>query len=183
MNSEQEWGKPRWHLVHTHPRQELRADFNLKTLNVETYVPMYKHIVRSPFTAQTTHTLKPLFPRYVFVRFRVNDLYHKIKFTRGVQDLVCFDAAPATVDDEVIAMLQSRQDKQGLIRIEDGFQPGDRVVVSHGPFSNLTAVFERAALDSDRVVLLLQTVSYQARVVVDKASIRKPGKLEQAFVQ
>ncbi len=183
MYSEERLGELCWHLVRTHPKQELRADFNLKTLNVETYVPMYKLAARSQYATQTTHTVKPLFPRYVFARFRINDLYHKVKFTRGVQELVCFESAPATVDDEIIAMLQARQDKQGLIRIEDNFQPGDQVVVKDGPFANLVAVFERTTMDSDRVVLLLQTVSYQARIVVDKASIRKPGKLDQAFVQ
>jgi hypothetical protein len=42
------------------------------------------------------------------------------------------------------------------------------VKIKDGPFSNLIGILEHEISDSDRVSILLTTISYQARVVVDK---------------
>jgi len=44
--------------------------------------------------------------------------------------------------------------------------PGQLVKIQDGPLSGLEAVFEREMSDHQRVVLLLRTLAYQARVVV-----------------
>jgi transcription antitermination factor NusG len=45
--------------------------------------------------------------------------------------------------------------------------PGDVVQIQEGPFKGLEAVFEREMGDSQRAVLLLQALSYQASLVVN----------------
>jgi len=172
MEAMDQWNGLCWHLIHTHPRQEARAEYNLRTLNVETYVPIYKKRRYDQFTGARCDQLKPLFPRYVFARFSVNDLYHKVRFTRGVRDLVCFDKRPAVVDEEIIAFIRARQTRDGSIRLQH-FEAGDEVMIKEGPFQKLTAIFERPTSDADRVVLLLESVGYQARVIVDLESITK----------
>jgi len=46
------------------------------------------------------------------------------------------------------------------------FTPGQKVRIQDGPLQGLEAIFEREMSDRQRVVLLLQSVAYQARVVV-----------------
>jgi transcription antitermination factor NusG len=47
------------------------------------------------------------------------------------------------------------------------FSAGQTVRVQSGPLKGLEAIFEREMGDRQRAVLLLKTLSYQARVVVD----------------
>jgi len=39
--------------------------------------------------------------------------------------------------------------------------------------NNLTGIFECEMNDSDRVMILLQTINYQGHIIVEKNSIRK----------
>ena len=172
MNTEDLCNALSWHLIHTHPRQETRAETNLRSLNIETYVPMYKKVRFNQITGKSACEYRALFPRYVFARFKINDMYHKVRFTRGVQDLVRFDARPAIVDEEIIDLIRSRQETESVIKIEE-FHAGERVVIRNGPFERLAAVFQRQTSDAARVVLLLDSVSYGAHVIVDRDSIVK----------
>jgi transcriptional antiterminator RfaH len=164
-----------WHLIHTHPRQEARAEHNLRTMNVETYVPVYRTGRHSRTASKGSGDFKPLFPRYVFARFKVNDLYHRVRFTRGVHAIVCFDDLPAIVDDEIIDLIRLRESKHGSVRLGE-FKAGDKVVVRGGAFERLHAIFERPTSDNERVVLLLESVGFQGRIIVDLDSIA-PAKL------
>ena len=178
MTDVESWDIPCWHLVHTRPKEEARAECNLRTLNIRTYVPMYQAKKRNSFTGAMSFVTKPLFPRYVFAQFKIKDLYHKVCFTRGVQELVSFNNSPAAVDESVIQMIRDREEKNGLVNLREELKPGDRVIIQDGPFAKLGAVFERTTSDSDRVSLLLQTVGYQARILVDRDVVSKvaPGE-------
>lgn len=170
MEVAEQWNTLSWHLIHTHPRQEARVEFNLRTLDVETYVPLYERRRHNRITGAKQYQYKPLFPRYVFARFKVNDLYHKVRFTRGVRDLVSFNKQPAVVDENLIALIRLWQERtNGWIK--PGFKPGDEIIIKEGPFAKLRAIFERPTSDAERVVLLLDSVGYQARVIVDLDSI------------
>src|SRR5687767_12130087 len=90
-----------WYVVHTHPKQEDRANSNLRALGIETLEPILRVNKFNQFTGKVTHLVKPLFPSYIFSRFRYNELYHKVRYTRGVHNLVSFNNKPAEVDDEI----------------------------------------------------------------------------------
>src|SRR5215468_8378498 len=132
MEREALWNTCCWHLIHTRPKQEARAEYNLMTLNIETYTPMYKAKRVNQYTGKIDYRAKPLFPRYLFARFSINDLYHKVCFTRGVRSLVCYDNYPPEIDEEVIAMIQSREGKDGFVRIDEEFSAGDEVIITNG---------------------------------------------------
>jgi len=87
--------------------------------------------------------------------------------------VVSFGGIPSLVDDEIIELLQSRVDGDGLVRIGEEFRPGDKVIMRSGMLSNLVGVFEREMNDSERVMILLATINYQGHVIVDKELIRK----------
>ena len=60
--------QPSWYVLHTHPKQENRAESNLLSWNVETFVPRYKTRRRNQFKSNPGYTVRPLFPGYIFVR-------------------------------------------------------------------------------------------------------------------
>jgi transcriptional antiterminator RfaH len=166
-------GTARWYVIHTHPKQEDRAGSNLKVLGVPIFNPKILEPRYNQFMYAPAYVAKPLFPRYMFAQFRVEDLYHKVRFTRGVNSVVSFGAAPAPIDDEIIMLIQSNVKKDGFIRIDEEIKPGDRVIVKDGPLKYFAGIFERKMKDADRVRILLQTVSFQAHVEIDIDMVTK----------
>lgn len=162
-----------WYVVNTHPKQEDRTSSNLKSLGIDTLNPKLRTSKRNQYTGKLTPVIKPLFPGYIFARFEFDELYHKVRFTRGVHSLVCCDNRPTPVDDEVIHLVSSRIGADGFITALEELKAGDEVVINDGRFQNLRGVFERELEDAERVRILLHTVSFQAHVVVDRASIDK----------
>jgi transcriptional antiterminator RfaH len=162
-----------WYVVHTHRQQEDRANSNLLSLGLEMLNPKLRVKKFNEFSGKLTCVAKPLFPNYIFARFRVNQSYHQVRFTRGVHSLVCFTSEPASVDDAIIELIRARVDDDGFVKTEDAFKRGDEVRISDGRFRNLYGVFEHDMPDADRVQILLNTVSYQAHVVVDRALLNK----------
>ena len=169
-----------WYVVHTHPKQEERTSSNLGTLQLETLAPRLRVKKYNEFTGQLIRIAKPLFPGYIFARFKFNEVYHRIRFTRGVHSLVLFNGTPAMVDDEIIELIRSRMGDDGFVKTTEELKPGDAIVIKDGRFKNLCGVFERAMPDADRVRILLNTVSFQAHVVVNRALVSKVSQDERS---
>jgi transcriptional antiterminator RfaH len=169
-----------WYVVHTHPKQEDRTNTNLRTWGIETLTPKLRVNKFNEFTGRLTHIVKPLFPGYIFSRFSYNEQYHRVRYTRGVHSLVSFNNKPAPVDDEIVELVRSQIGRDGFVKTLDELKPGDEVVINNGRFQNFCGVFEREMPDSDRVRILLNTVSFQAHVVVDKALLTKVSTEKRA---
>jgi transcriptional antiterminator NusG len=164
-----------WYAIHTHPKHENRAENNLRAWQVETFAPKLRECRINQFSGALTYYIKPLFPRYLFARFKASELLHKIYFTRGVHSIVSFGSGPIPVDDEIIALLQSQVGEDGFVRLGNELKPGDKVKITGGAFENLSGVFERGLKDSDRVTILLAAISYQGHVIVERELLAKIG--------
>ena len=160
-----------WYAIYTHPRQEERAENNLKAGKVETFNPKAKK-VRGRQSNPRNFVTSQLFPRYIFARFD-KQLLHTVSYTRGVQRVVCFGLEPTPVDDAIIALIRSQMDDDGYVQFGEQFKSGDKILVKHGSLANFAGIFERELKGSDRVSILLTTVSYQVRVVLEREQIKK----------
>jgi transcriptional antiterminator RfaH len=164
---------PGWYAIHTHPKQENRAERNLQAWNVETFLPKIRDCRFNEFTGEPTYFIKPLFPGYLFARFALNNLLHKVRFTRGVHSVVCIGSDPAPVNDSVIEIIAAQIDETGFVKISSDLEPGAKVLIQAGPFKGLTGIFEREASDADRIKILLDCVSFQARVEVERIHVKE----------
>ena len=164
---------PSWFALCTNPKQENRACSNLESWGVECFNPKIKECQRNSFTGRPTFITKPLFSRYVFSRFIARTLLHQIRFTRGVHRVVSFNGKPVPIDDDVIELFKSRIDKNGLLQMGDPLQPGDRVKIKSGPWQELVGVVERDLTASERVLILMTSISYQGRLTVEKDLVQK----------
>jgi transcriptional antiterminator RfaH len=173
MSQLNEEGHIAWYAIHTNPRQEERTWSNLTAWNIEAFAPRVRERRYNQFTGEAQYFSKPLFSRYVFARFNLDRMLHKVRNTRGVHGLVTFNGVATAVDDEIIALIKSRAEKDGFVRIGEDFKHGDPVVVRSGAFKDLAGIFEREMKDSDRVMVLLNTISYRTRVVIDRKSISR----------
>lgn len=157
--------KSHWFLVHVKPRAEKVSELHLGKLGLETFCPQLKQekIIRRIHK----QIVVPLFPGYVFVKFDPAVHYRAVQYSTGVRSVVSFGDALARVDTSIIEMIRART-RKGCIQVvtRSVFQPGQRVRIHDGPLQGLEAVFECEMSDRQRVTLLLETVAYQARVVV-----------------
>ena len=95
-----------WYVVHTHPKQEIRADCNLRVFNIETVTPQLRVSRENPFTGEPQSVVKPLFTRYIFARFDLDNLYHKVRFTRGIHTLASVGDQPLPVSEEIVDVIR-----------------------------------------------------------------------------
>jgi transcriptional antiterminator RfaH len=161
-----------WYAIHTHPKQENRADSNLKAWNVETFFPRVREIHCNKVTGIRLYRAKPLFPSYLFARFVLNKQLQKIRYTRGVHSVVSIGDAPASIDDRVIEIIAAQSDGEGFVKIGDELKPGAKVLIQAGLFKGLTGVFERETKDTDRIKILLDSVCFQAHVEVERHLVK-----------
>ncbi|HEX8145173.1 MAG TPA: transcription termination/antitermination NusG family protein [Pyrinomonadaceae bacterium] len=169
----------RWFVIQAKPKQEDRAASNLRAWRVETFTPRLREYAANKYTGERTCVTKHLFPRYIFARFDVDNSLHKIHFTRGVHSVVSYGNTPAPVDDQIIEVIRARVGEDGYVELQEDLNPGDEVMINHGPLRNFIGVFDRKVCDTNRVMILLTTVSYQAHVVVERElvqSVRHAGQ-------
>ena len=65
--------------------------------------------------AEIEHVIEPLFTDYIFARCK-SAMVSKVRFTRGVRNVVSFAGVAIPINDENIYLIQSR--------MEPGVQPG-----------------------------------------------------------
>lgn len=155
-----------WYLVRSKPRQEKVADWNLQRLEVSSFCPQLKQTKQIRGKRQTV--CGPLFPGYLFARFNFQTDYRKVAYAHGVSNVVMFGAVPARVDEKIIEMIQRRIEEGCSSPSTWSFTSGQTVRIQEGPLKGLNAVFERELTGTQRVALLLKTVSYSARLIVDR---------------
>jgi transcriptional antiterminator RfaH len=171
MSRELEVDTTNWYAIHTHPRQESRADGNLRAWRVETLAPMLKADRCS--NGALLKVVKPLFPRYIFARFKASEMLHKVTYTRGVNSVVSFGGSPTPVDDQIIDTIRSRITEDGYVRLGEKLEAGDAVVIKAGPFKDFKGIFEREVRHTHRVMLLLDAINYQSRIEIPRELVKK----------
>lgn len=176
MGNAEECDRTSWYAVRTHPRQEERASDNLLAWGGETLLPKIRDCRYNQFTGAPVYTIKPLFPRYIFARFQPSVLLHKIRFTRGVHSVVSFGDHPVSVDDEVISVIKSRMREGGVVEIGEQFSPGDPVLIKEGTFKNFVGIFERSISASNRVMILLDAITYQGHVSIERGLVTRQAR-------
>lgn len=172
MAGERCFDAPRWYAIHTKPKQEFRADSNLKGWSVETFAPRLKERRYNEYTLAGSYVVEPFFRNYIFARFKVSEMLHKIRFTRGVRAVVSFGGVAAPIDDEIIDFIQSRTEN-GFVKLDEDLKAGDEVVVEGGAFKGLSGIFDRETTPSGRVLILLRSVNYQACIEMDRVMVKK----------
>ncbi|VVP60454.1 Transcription antitermination protein RfaH [Pseudomonas fluorescens] len=116
-------------------------------------------------------TKESLFPGYLFIQLdQLNDNWHPIRSTRGVNQLVTFGKQPIAVADELIEQLKQRlsEKPQESVMLE----PGDRVRINAGSYKELEAIF-LSHDGAERIVILLQLLHREHTLSIPISTIEK----------
>ena len=157
-----------WYVINTKPKKEFQVERLFTEGGIEIYNPKYMHEER----------IKPFFPGYEFISFDFPDQYRLVKYTRGVKRLVGVREIPVPIPNEVIHEIKSRE-VNGLIEIDKyGEKPevGDEIEVVEGPLKGLRGIFKKELTAKERVLILLNYVTYQAQLIIEKEKLKKVVK-------
>lgn len=157
-----------WFVIQTRPKQEFVAERNLKFLGAETYLPLY--YARVKVNKEKVPQLSPLFKGYIFARFSVNSLYHKVRYCRGVKNVLGGDNGLWTIDDDRIRSIRNRE-RDGVVVLQKKapvFSPGDSIRIDEGDFDGWEGVFCEELPDRERAMILLTNVRFSSKLIVPK---------------
>ena len=161
-----------WYVIRTKPHQERLAEFHLRQLSVETFLPLLRQQKTVRYHDKTV--VEPLFPRYLFARFDITDRYRAINFSRGVLNIVVFGLKPAEVSEALIDGIKSRMEDGYVTPKAEHFQQGQLVHITGGPLAGLEAVFVREIKEKDRVLLLLRALGLHAKLMMNVDCLSLP---------
>lgn len=160
--------RDRWYLVHTRPNAECKAQLHLSTQGFDSFLPQFDKTIRH--ARRLTTVRRPLFPRYLFVRFDVaQDRWLSVNGTIGVSRLVMRDSRPIAVPVGIVEDLLAHSD-EGVTRLDFSAKEGQRVRILSGPFADFTATLARLD-EGRRVQVLLEMMGTSVRVLVDRRAL------------
>ncbi len=154
-----------WFVLNTKPKKEFQVEKLFKEGGIKIYNPKYSHENR----------IKPFFPGYEFIHFDYPSQYRLVKYTRGVKRVVGNRDGPIPMPEEVIHEIKAREVK-GLIELyKYGDEPelGDEIEVVEGPLKGLKGIFKKELPEKERVIILLNYVSYQGQLRIEKKKLKK----------
>ena len=152
--------REQWYAVHTKPRQEAIAEAFLCQIDIETFYPKV-----APG--------KSLFTGYIFTRFDAETQLRLVKYSKGVSSIVSFGDKPAPVDESLIEAIKARI-KDGFVHLDPpSFTKGEKVEIKEGPLEGVSGIFDSRVKDSDRVIVLLNAIASQSRMIIPATSLRK----------
>jgi transcriptional antiterminator RfaH len=159
-----------WYVIHSKPRQEHIALTNLERQGFECYLPLIR--AEKIRRGRAEVIFEPLFSRYLFIRLDSGDQgksWLPIRSTLGVSQLVRFGGEPAKVDESLIQWLKEQEQ---TLPTEHLFKPGQRVVVTQGPFAGIEAIYQASSAEQ-RSMILLELLNKPVLMQIDTAALRE----------
>lgn len=102
------------------------------------------------------------------------ELFHKVRYTRGVKNILGNNECLWTISDKKVADIKCRENN-GLVSLysrEDSFKCGDKILVDEGAFDGWEGVFFEELPDNERAIIMLTNVSFTSKLVVLKKYLR-----------
>ena len=158
-----------WYLIQTKPRQEIRAQNNLKQQGYKVYFPMLS--VEKILKGKVVMKSEVMFSRYIFIQAgsRSDIVWVSIRSTPGVSNFVRFGGEPAKVETGLIKQLLSHEQQ---VAPEKLFNKGECLLLTSGPFAGFEA-FYKADGGEGRAIVLLDFLGKATQLQVQTAVLTK----------
>ncbi len=158
-----------WYIVCSKSKKDFEAEKNLSRLGIEVYLPLYKK--KKKKGKNKIEVISPLFPGYLFARFKFEHFFQKARYSRGVKRILGNGNNLWLIEDEKINDIKAREEN-GLVRLRpkiEVFSPGDPVIIDEGDFDGWEGIFFEDFPDEKRAMIMLTNVSYTNKLIVPKS--------------
>lgn len=178
MSSEQS----RWYIIHTLSGYEQRVEKMIKEmlrrgkaegLIEDVMVPTEK--VVEMVKGQKKTTTRKFYPGYVLIKMYLNDQsWHMVQSLPKVTGFIGHTDRPIPLKDseanQLLELIESRQEQP---RPKYDFQPGDKVQVIDGPFSNFDGYVEEVNQDKGTLKVSVSIFGRNTPVELDFVQVSK----------
>ena len=164
-----------WYAVSTKPHQEKQAELHIKQCGIECFLPLLKEskIIRR----MRKTVIEPLFPGYLFARFDLDKHYRAVSYATGVRRIVEFGSGPVKLDATMIDAIKERLNNGYVTLMPIRPVHGQVVHIKGGPLAGLEAVFVREMTERNRVLVLLNTLGFHAKLTLNIDQVSLPQAL------
>lgn len=162
----------RWFACYTRARHEKRVAGMLDERGLESFLPLIMR--ESQWKDRKKFVSWPLFPSYVFARFRTDEL-HRVLSIPGVSTIVRVRGQPVPIRDEDIANVrrfaEALAQSGNVIESVPFLAEGEYVEVTGGPFAGVHGyVVER--LTRRRVLIGIEAIGQGLEIDIDSRLLR-----------
>ena len=144
-----------WYVAYTFPNAEKSIHKSLGKMKIMSFLPLQETI--RDWKDRKKRISAPLFPNYIFIYSSHKERYDALS-VKGMVRYVSFDGKPAIVRNEQIESLKKLMDSNFEIHSRSLIKPGNKVVITDGPFSGVEGVLEKVN-GSMRLVVLIDCLS------------------------
>lgn len=164
-----------WFALTVKPQHERSVVEQLTAKSLEGYVPVYA--ARHRWSDRVKTVSLPLFPRYVFCRFRFEER-QKVLSIFSVTSIVGFGGTPCPVSQEEIDTIKRIIGSNLPIMPWPFLRIGQPVRISEGPLSGVEGILarEKAAF---RVVVSVEMLQRAVAVEVERDSLEVIGSVRE----
>lgn len=158
-----------WYAIYTYPRHERSVAAHLESQALNVYLPTM--LTESRWKDRTVRLEVPLFPSYVFIRIRL-DQRNKVLGAAGVVRILCFNGAPAPIENSEIEALKLCLERGAAIERCSPLGIGDRVRVRSGALQGLVGQISR--VKNDRRLIVPITLIHQSIAIEIDVDLLEP---------
>ncbi|MBZ0181994.1 MAG: UpxY family transcription antiterminator [Melioribacteraceae bacterium] len=150
-----------WYALYVKPRHEFRVETELKSLEIENYLPTFIQVKQ--WSDRKKKVKEPLFKGYIFIYANTQERY-KALATESVIKTVSFQGKPSTIPEWEINNLRKMLEGNPDVYVSDKIKIGTHVKIVEGPMAGIEGVVYRH--DNDEMIaitieLLNRSVSVQ----------------------
>lgn len=158
----------RWYAIRTTARWELLASNELSRRGIESYLPISR--VKRRWSDRIKIIDQPLFPGYLFGRFRLAERIRVLEVP-GVRQIVGIGNTPAPILASELENLRTLVAAQPLLVPWPYLTAGQRVRISRGPLAGVQGFVVRAEEGALRIVVSVDLLQRSVAAQIDRDCI------------
>jgi transcriptional antiterminator NusG len=153
-----------WFALTVKPQHEKTVTAALSAKSLEAYTPLYRSRRRWSDRVKTVEL--PLFPRYVFCRFRFEDRIAVLRIP-SITSIVGFGGTPSPISDNEIEMVRLVVSSGLPVTPWPFLRIGHRVRIRDGPLSGLEGILTKEKAPY-RVIVNIEILKRAVAVEIDR---------------
>jgi transcription termination/antitermination protein NusG len=154
-----------WYAIRVRPKFERRASGELLLRGFEPFLPTQQ--VRRQWSDRMKTLEMPLFPGYLFCRFRLLDRIGVLE-APGVIQILGIGETPVPVSDEEIGAIQTMVASRIHLTPWPYLHSGQRVRIRQGPLAGVDGIVARADDGKSRVVVSVTLLQRSVAAEIDR---------------
>ena len=160
----------KWFALYTKPRAEFKAEEQIKSENIECYLPTVTRLKQ--WSDRKKKVTEPLFSGYIFINADEKGRLTALE-QNAVVRTICFEGKPAVIPQWQIENLKKLMDENPEVFISNQLHTGTIVKVVSGPFSDVEGVIMQVSRDERTLAISIDMLNRSVLVHLPVESIVK----------